>query len=748
MPNNNQIIKMTDLSVLIVDKSDFEINTTKKWIQQIGVSKINTANTLQKAIKMMKRDKYDIILCEYELKKDSGLELLKEMRNSQGYSSSFSIMTSSNDKETMVELLESVPDDIFIKPFSPDSFNKRMRGIIKRYQSTKDIRKALEVKDYEKALSLASDQKYDELSSSNQAFASWLEKTKIEIMLFQRRFSNVIDYTSLLLGNKKYDLEWIRAYQLKAHLELGSFQVVIEKGEKIIKKYPLSIKSYILMGDAFYGLNKLAQSTKNYNRALSLSKNSVSAQRSVSKVHHEIGDYEKSIESYKKLLSLVDRSIEKRPEDYYGYANVRKESAEIKVEENLSNAIAEALNVIKKGQQYFPDDIIFDVHNNILDAQELLTRGLKKEALVKMNGTMKEFEHIINRNGSALINSLLTFQQLGETKKADKMKEKVLEDKVDFVGTTLESRYESFKNQDIKTSSKAQSLLREYLTDMSNQNYEAAALKAKSALVLAPKSFEIVFKLLEAKLLFLQKTTPDPSIIKETVDLYTKYKSNKLTLMESVKMQDIGKKLKIISEANKKIQKENKLKEQLNQKALAEERKREKEKAQKLLFEEEKRKKLETQIEKEVENKRKQLKEDKQKEKEKKEAEIKLEKEREKRLKERKEKENKKTISSNTLMGKSKEHVETITSVFNNNLELSVTDSKNINIKSNALKEFELLTKEQKIKEINDVKVSREDLTSNQVSKILKLRKEKKYSELKKVTFQIKKKKYMELKGF
>ncbi|MBM25443.1 MAG: hypothetical protein CL760_07150 [Chloroflexi bacterium] len=783
MPVIKPLMKTSELSVLLVDKSDFEINTTKKWLQQLGITKIESANNLQKGLKLVKRDRPDIILCEYELKNDSGLELLKEIRLMNSYTPSFSIMTSNTAQETIVELLEIVPEDIFIKPFSPDSFNKKTTEIIKRYLSTKEIRKAIDTKDFELALTLASDKKYDDLASSNTAFSSWLEKTKLEIMLSQKRFSNVVDYAELLLGNKKYDLEWLRTYQLKAHYELGSYQIVIDKGEKIVKKYPLSIKAHILMGDSYYKLKKLTLSTKSYNRALSLSKNSISAQRSVSKVHHEIGDYETSMESYKKLMTLIERSVEKKAEDYYEYANLKKENAEVKLEANLDKAISEALNILKQGQKNFPDDALFDVQKQILDTQELLTKGKKKEALIKMNTTMSEFEHLINRSGSAILNSLITFQQLGEEDKVENLKIKLENNKVDYVKSTLDARLNSFKTQELELSEKINSLIRDYMKDFQNEQFESAAMKAQSALSLAPKSIEIVLKLLESKVKHIEKSL-EMEAVESATKVFKEYKENKMTIIENERFKEFGKKLKDLTVATKEAEKQ-------RRKDKAAKAKKEKS----LQFEEQKRNALvkqniETVIEltsvddpnkaftaEELENRAKSDKKTelivKEKEEEEKNKNIdkqidkvykkqadkinsekaaEFAREREKIEKEEKaniikaEKLKKKTVSSTSILSKSKDTLkqQEMADIFNSSVSPHDEKTK----LHEAKKAFEKLPNEEKLKLIHAVKITKEDLTSEQVSEIVEYRRTNNHEALRRSTFEIKKQLFLKKSGF
>lgn len=553
-------MKTDQLSILIVDNSDFEISTVRRWLQQIGITKIESANTTPKAARMLSKEKFDIVLCEYDLSNSTGIELLKEIRCSGRYNPCFNIMTSNSDRQTMVEILESTPDDILVKPFSPDAFMKRIVKIIKTYQYTRGIRKAISNCDYEHALRLTSENHLSNIIATNQAFSAWLERTKIEIMIKQSRMRNVEKYTDMLLENKRFDLEWVRTYNIKALLEQKSYDDVIYRSQKCLEKYPLSIKSHLFLGDAYYKKNQLKLSTKSYNRALTLSKKSITAQRAISRVHHEIGDYENALDSYKRLMQLIENSVEKKPEDFHQYANLKKESAEIKIDDDIASAVKESVNILKKGQEAFPDDIIMDVLQEVLEAQDLVHKGKGQEALRKIESTMKEFEYVINRNGAALVNSILIYQQIGKDNEVVKLKNKMEDSKslMDIPMTTLESRFNSFKNKDKESFDKVTELLKSAKLALSNEKFDQSILYLKKAIQIAPNSLSIGFLYLEA---CIGKLTNQERIEKEfftdTFSLYRQIKERIKTEMEHNQIIFYGKKLKIIKERKDIFDKEN-----------------------------------------------------------------------------------------------------------------------------------------------------------------------------------------------
>ena len=511
----------TNLSILVIEKSDFEINTTKKLLQQIGLNKVHTSKSLNNAKNLLKKEQYDFIFCEYELAEDSGLELLKYIKKSKIYEPAFIIMTSNSNKETMVDILESMPDDILVKPFNKAVFKSKTDKIISSYQETRSIRTLIADKEYDDAFKLVIDPKFDYLSSNNIHLSSWLEKKKIEIMMLQGRFDSVINHIDLLLENKRFDLENIRTCQILALLKKRHYDDVIIKTEECLKKHSLSIKSYIFKGHAYYGKGLIDESTKCYNKALSLSKKSIKAQRAVSKNFHETGDYENSLEAYKKLIKLTEKSIDKKESDYYGYANAKKESAELILAGDMNNTISEGLEIIKKGQFNFPDSLLLDIHENILEIQSLLSFGLEQKAHEKMNVVKKEFEKEIKTNGSALVNTLITHQQLGNIVEVDKLRTLAKRNpELNISMYSLDKRMNSFKNAECDEKIKIEKLLNKADSLISNNKDQLAIKQLNDALMLSPKSLSIGILLIKTQLQTLEHFYLAPLILK---DCYKNY---------------------------------------------------------------------------------------------------------------------------------------------------------------------------------------------------------------------------------
>ena len=77
----------------------------------------------------------DIILCDWEMPKGTGLEFVKWIRKEADYiNTPFLMITSVNQQEKVLDALNSGVTNYLLKPFSSNEFIKKLKNIIKQHQ--------------------------------------------------------------------------------------------------------------------------------------------------------------------------------------------------------------------------------------------------------------------------------------------------------------------------------------------------------------------------------------------------------------------------------------------------------------------------------------------------------------------------------------------------------------------------------------------------------------------------------------
>ncbi|XOZ32507.1 response regulator [Halomonadaceae bacterium KBTZ08] len=123
---------MSRLKALVVDDASFVRDLVRRTMRsQFPSIELHEAADGRKAQTLMGRERFDLILCDWEMPEVSGLELLQWARGHNQYSGTpFVMVTSRGDKEHVVEAIREGVTDYLGKPFSPESLGKKVRKVL------------------------------------------------------------------------------------------------------------------------------------------------------------------------------------------------------------------------------------------------------------------------------------------------------------------------------------------------------------------------------------------------------------------------------------------------------------------------------------------------------------------------------------------------------------------------------------------------------------------------------------------
>jgi CheY-like chemotaxis protein len=90
------------------------------------------AATGKEAQKLLEKEKFDLVLCDWEMPELSGLDLLKWVRSTPSLTTLYFFMvTGTNAKESVVECINEKVTDYIVKPFTPDVVCQKIGAILK-----------------------------------------------------------------------------------------------------------------------------------------------------------------------------------------------------------------------------------------------------------------------------------------------------------------------------------------------------------------------------------------------------------------------------------------------------------------------------------------------------------------------------------------------------------------------------------------------------------------------------------------
>jgi len=134
LPAFEQELRMSKVSVLVVDDAPFIRDLVKKALRSHfpGI-RIEDAVNGRKAQQMLSRERFDLILCDWEMPEMSGLELLTWCRSQDALKTTpFIMVTSRGDKENVVQAIQAGVSDFIGKPFSNEQLTSKVRKALGR----------------------------------------------------------------------------------------------------------------------------------------------------------------------------------------------------------------------------------------------------------------------------------------------------------------------------------------------------------------------------------------------------------------------------------------------------------------------------------------------------------------------------------------------------------------------------------------------------------------------------------------
>ncbi len=112
--------KLAQKHLLIIDDQNSMRSVVKSYFKNMGFEKVATAIDGMDALTYLNRNAVDLIICDWQMPKISGIELLQKIRSFEEMSTMpFLMMTSTSDLSAVQNAVASGVSDYMIKPFQP-----------------------------------------------------------------------------------------------------------------------------------------------------------------------------------------------------------------------------------------------------------------------------------------------------------------------------------------------------------------------------------------------------------------------------------------------------------------------------------------------------------------------------------------------------------------------------------------------------------------------------------------------------
>lgn len=125
---------MSAIKFLVVDDATFIRDLLKKNLRDLfpGCEVIDAASA-RKAQTILKTNRVDLILCDWEMPEMTGEEFLKWIRSTEEYSEiPFIMVTSRGERDFIIKAVEAGVSDYLGKPFKPESLANKVTKALKK----------------------------------------------------------------------------------------------------------------------------------------------------------------------------------------------------------------------------------------------------------------------------------------------------------------------------------------------------------------------------------------------------------------------------------------------------------------------------------------------------------------------------------------------------------------------------------------------------------------------------------------
>ena len=119
-----------DTRVLVVDDFATMRRILKNVLKDIGLRRIAEADDGSTALELLKKDKFDLIISDWNMPKMSGLDLLKAVRSDGSLKDiPFVMVTAEAQKDCVLQAVQAGVSNYLVKPFTADAVKEKLNQI-------------------------------------------------------------------------------------------------------------------------------------------------------------------------------------------------------------------------------------------------------------------------------------------------------------------------------------------------------------------------------------------------------------------------------------------------------------------------------------------------------------------------------------------------------------------------------------------------------------------------------------------
>jgi len=119
-----------NMKVLVVDDFATMRRILRNILKQIGFTYINEADDGKSALKLLKKEHFDLVLCDWNMPEMPGIELLKAVRSDAELKGlPFVMVTAEAQKDNILEAVKAGVSNYVVKPFTAETISEKLEKV-------------------------------------------------------------------------------------------------------------------------------------------------------------------------------------------------------------------------------------------------------------------------------------------------------------------------------------------------------------------------------------------------------------------------------------------------------------------------------------------------------------------------------------------------------------------------------------------------------------------------------------------
>ncbi|MCU7865384.1 MAG: tetratricopeptide repeat protein [Candidatus Thiodiazotropha sp. (ex Lucinoma borealis)] len=393
---------------LVVDDYGDMRSMIKNMLIACGAKDITLAVNGAEALACMASQRFDVVLCDYNLGSDKdGQQVLEEAKHRHliGLGTVFLMVTAENAREMVMGAVEYQPDSYLTKPFNKDLLNARLEKLIVKKQDLLEIEQAIEKHEYTRAINILDQKIAQSPPNSNE-----LRKIKGEICLSSGNTKQAREVYETVLSIR--DIPWACLGLSKTLFLEKNYTEAQSHLQTLIEHHPNYTASYDWLAKTYKALNQLNEAQATLQTATEISPKVVLRQKMLGEIALLNDDMKVAEAAFTKAVQYGRHSVYKHPSNY---SNLAKVTA-------ITQQGEAGLKVLKNMKREFSKDTQAPLYMATAESMIHETMGDHEAANASLQQAADIFETLDHRLSSdCAIEMAKTFNKFNMTDKATEL---------------------------------------------------------------------------------------------------------------------------------------------------------------------------------------------------------------------------------------------------------------------------------------------------------------------------------------